>query len=58
VIVRDTPTCFTGWKQVTDDCPLCGPYGPCTALDSEGDAPSPKPIPSFRLRLRRWMGVA
>ena len=23
------PTCETGWKQVTDDCPVCGPAGPC-----------------------------
>lgn len=22
-------TCETGWKQVTDDCPVCGPDGPC-----------------------------
>jgi hypothetical protein len=26
----ETPTCQTGWKQVTDDCPACGPDGPCT----------------------------
>lgn len=23
------PTCDTRFKQVTDDCPVCGPKGPC-----------------------------
>lgn len=26
---KDVPTCYTGWKQVWDDCPVCGPDGPC-----------------------------
>lgn len=25
----EAPTCIMGWKQVTDDCPECGPDGPC-----------------------------
>ena len=55
---RDTPTCFSGWKQVTDDCPVCGPFGPCAAVDAAGDAPDPRPRPSLGLRLRTWLARA
>lgn len=40
------PTCCTGWKQVTDDCPMCGPDGPC---QEEPD----RVRPSLWRRLRR-----
>ena len=23
------PTCYTGWAQVYEGCPECGPDGPC-----------------------------
>lgn len=53
----ETPTCCTGWKQVTDDCPVCGPNGPCQE-EPDRVKPSRQLGGLVALAFRRFAGVA